>query len=163
MGLFGIPLDQCHPRPAGHPARAVARQAGFTAIDQSAAEVLPRQRDDVVVVDVAGHGQDHALRGVPANVKERNWFRVIAETESTLPITGRPTGWSPNIVVRKASPRLSSGSSSRMAISSSTTSRSSSTSADAHTVEHDIGHQVHGHLQVVIEHMRVVAGVCSRR
>ena len=32
-----------------------------------------------------------------------------------------------------------------------------------HPVEHHIGHQVDGHLQVVVEHMRVVAGVLFGR
>ena len=56
---------------------------------------------------------------------------VVAEIDSTLPMTGRPTGWSPNIADRNTSPNVSSGSSSRIAISSSTTSRSISTSSIA--------------------------------
>ena len=47
---------------------------------------------------------------------------------SALPITGRPSGWSPNTASASTSCTLSEGSSSYMAISSITTWRSESMS-----------------------------------
>ena len=160
MGLFGVPLDQGHPRPAGQPARSVARRAGFTTIDQAAGEILPRQRDDVVVVNVAGHRQDHALRGVAANVKgaqlvsghgrdridaadHRPAHRMVTEHRGQEGIAQAVLG----IVVAHGD------------LLEHDITFQFDVGGRAHTVEHDIGHQVDGHLQVVIEHMRVVAGV----
>ncbi len=51
------------------------------------------------------------------------------EMTSAVPITGRPSGWSPKTAAEKRSCTSSCGVSSYIAISSSTTSRSWSTSA----------------------------------
>ena len=59
--------------------------------------------------------------------------------DSSVPSTGRPSGWSPISAVQNASCSRSSGSSSRMAISSSTTLRSISMSRSVQQrVEHDV-------------------------
>jgi hypothetical protein len=56
-------------------------------------------------------------------------LRVIAVMLSTVPMTGRPSGWAPNTAFVKTSCTTSPGSSSCMAISSRITPRSVSTSA----------------------------------
>src|SRR6185312_10210545 len=54
MGLFGVTGAEFEGRSPGHPSRALARNHRLPPTPQPAAEVVPNQRYDVVVVDVAG-------------------------------------------------------------------------------------------------------------
>ena len=57
--------------------------------------------------------------------------RLTVEITSAVPMTGRPSAWPPNTASEKRSCTSSCGVSSYIAISSSTTSRSWSSSANA--------------------------------
>ena len=79
---------------------------------------------------------------------------MTAPTTSAVPITARPSGCEPNIALPSRSKTRSCGSSSYIAISSSTTSRSASSSPKRGQPDH-LAHHVERPLEVAVEHARV--------
>ena len=69
MGLLGVPVGHCQPRATGDPAGAFARRYRVAAPDQSRPEVLAHQSHHFVMVDVAGHRDDHPFGRVAPLVK----------------------------------------------------------------------------------------------
>ncbi len=69
VGLFGVSVDQRQRGIAGDPSGALARRDGVSPADQVRPEVFAHQRDHLLVLDVAGHRDDHALRRVAPHVK----------------------------------------------------------------------------------------------
>ena len=158
--LLGVTIAQYQSRSSGHPAGALARRGRPLPPDQPRPEMLAHQREHLVVVDIAGHRDDHPLRRVAPNVKRvqlgprhrrhrlraadhRPAHRVVAEQRRQEHVRQRVLG-----VVVAHRDLLEDDVAFQLDVF-----------GRAATVEHHIGHQVDGQRQIAVEHMRVVAGV----
>ena len=69
MALLGIAVDQYQTGPARQSAGSGARRHRRAVLCEPGTEVSPHQRNDVVVVDIAGHRHHHPFRDVAPNVE----------------------------------------------------------------------------------------------
>ena len=160
MGLLGVAVDDGQSRAAGDPAGALARRDRMTPPDQPRPEVLAHQLHHVVVVDVAGHRDDHPLGRVAPLMKRmqlgarhrrhrlhaadhRATHRVITEQRRQELVGQRVFG-----VVVAHRDLLEDDVAFQLDIARGAT-----------PVEHHVTDQVDRQREVAVEHVRVVAGV----
>ncbi len=112
--------------------RLAARRSTLRGLQPAVARAVQpplRKLLDLLVLEVARRRHDDRARAGSGHRGSADTVSgVSAEITSPRPITGRPSGWSPKTAVESTSWTLSCGSSSYIAISSSTTSRSDSRS-----------------------------------
>ncbi|CKR80392.1 Uncharacterised protein [Mycobacterium tuberculosis] len=160
MRLFGVAANQCQPGAAVDPAGTLARRNWPSPPDQPGPEVLADQRNQPVVIHIAGGRDDHPLRGIAPQVKRlqlsprhhrhglraadhRATDRVVAEQRRQEHVRQGVLG----VVVAH-----------RDLLEDDVTFHLDIVGGTA-AVEHHIGDQVDGQRQVAAEHVGVVAGV----
>ena len=160
MGLLAVPVQQDQAGPAGDPTGSLPRGMRCATPGQPRAEKLPSQRHHPAVVDIAGHREDHPLGGVAAQVEgaqlvtghrrdridaadHRPTERMVTEDCGKEHVADGVLG----IVVAHRD------------LLEHDVALEFDVRRRADSVENDIGHQVYRQLEVVIEHVGVVAGV----
>ena len=69
MDLLAVPLEKFQAGPSGRATGTPARWLRHPAFDQPGPEVPAHQIHDPVVLDIAGHRENHALRDVAPGVE----------------------------------------------------------------------------------------------
>ena len=154
--LLGVLALEAHggraarPAPARAPARR-RRRAGRRACAR------PARRSASWSTEPGGGDHDRARHVAARRGRPRSASTGVSRITGARPMIGRPSGWSPKTASPRTSKTVSCGSSSYIAISSSTTSRSGSTSRNAGPPDH-VGDHVERARQVLVEHPRVDRG-----
>ena len=117
-------------RTRGRGAAGAGSGSGAARAARAAAAACAGELDDRVVVHRAGGGDDDVARARSARVELADASTGVSRDHRRAADDGRPSGWSPKTASPSTSKTVSCGSSSYIAISSSTIWRSGSTSRE---------------------------------